>query len=74
MQGLRGREGLTQAEFAEKLGVRQNCISDMERNVRLISKGMAKKIGETFDIDYTLFLFWNGESVKDSVEIQNLII
>lgn len=56
LQGLRGREGLTQAEFAEKLGVRQNYISDMERNVRPISKAMAKKIGKTFDIDYTLFL------------------
>ena len=47
---------LLQAEFAEKLGVRQNYISDMERNVRPISKAMAKKIGKTFDIDYTLFL------------------
>lgn len=56
LRGLRYREDLTQAEFARKLGVKQHHISEMERDIRPISKAMAHKIDETFGISYKVFL------------------
>lgn len=56
LQGIRHREGLTQSELAKKLGTNQANVSNMEHGKRPIGKGMAKKIGELFDIDYRYFL------------------
>ncbi|MDR1310215.1 MAG: helix-turn-helix domain-containing protein [Deltaproteobacteria bacterium] len=50
LRGLRGREGLSQRSMAERLGIRQHHISEMEKGTRAISVDMAKKIGRTFDI------------------------
>jgi DNA-binding XRE family transcriptional regulator len=49
--------GLTQAELGQKLGkfTRQK-ISDMENNKRSISKTVAKKLGEIFDVQVDRFL------------------
>jgi transcriptional regulator with XRE-family HTH domain len=56
LRGLRGREDLTQAEFAERIGVSQNAISEMESGKRPISTKMAKRFGEVFNISYKVFL------------------
>lgn len=49
--------GLTQAELGQKLGkfTRQK-ISDMENNKRSISKAVAKKLSEIFDVQVERFL------------------
>jgi|LGOV01.1.fsa_nt_gb DNA-binding XRE family transcriptional regulator len=49
--------GLTQTELGQKLGkfTRQK-ISDMENNKRSISKAVAKKLGEIFDVPIERFL------------------
>jgi len=56
LRGLRGREGLTQSEFAARIGVSQNVISEMESGKRPISRKMAKRLGEEFDLPYKVFL------------------
>ncbi len=56
IKGLRAREGLTQKQMAEQLGLRQHHISEMEKGVRLITLEMAKRIGKTFNISYKVFL------------------
>lgn len=56
LQGLRGKEDLTQAELAARLGISQNRISDMESGKRPISVNMAKKIGKEFGIAYQVFV------------------
>ena len=56
LRGLRTREGITQKELANALGVRQHHVSEMEKGVRTISKEMAKRIGETYNISYKVFL------------------
>lgn len=56
LEGVRHREGLTQSELAKKLGTNQANVSNMEHGKRPIGKGMAKKIGKLFDIDYRHFL------------------
>ncbi len=56
MRGLRAKEDLTQKQFAEKLGVKQHHISEMENNRRPISVQMAKKIQSIFGVGYKTFL------------------
>ena len=56
LRGLRAREGLTQAQFAERLGISQTRVSEMEHGVRRISVDMAKRIAKTFHTSYKVFL------------------
>jgi DNA-binding XRE family transcriptional regulator len=56
LRGLRGKEDITQAELAARLGISQNMVSDMECGKRNISLKMAKRIGEEFKISYKCFL------------------
>jgi plasmid maintenance system antidote protein VapI len=56
LRGFRAKMEWTQQELADKLGTTQNCISDMESGKRSISKAMAVRLGEFFDIAYKVFL------------------
>lgn len=56
LRGLRVREGLTQEQFAEIIGVTQANLSSMENGKRPIGKSKAKYIAEKFDIDYRYLL------------------
>lgn len=56
LRGLRGKEELTQSEFAERIGISQHHISEMETGKRPITLDMAKRIGEAFTVSYKLFL------------------
>jgi len=56
LRGLRTREGLTQKEFAKRLGILQHHVSEMEKGTRTITVEMAKRFDKTFDIDYRVFL------------------
>ena len=56
LRGLRGKEDITQAELAARLGISQNMVSDMESGKRNISLKMATRIGEEFKISYKCFL------------------
>lgn len=56
LKGVRVRENLTQAEMANKLGVTQSDISQMESGRRAIGKIIAKRIEALFDVNYRLFL------------------
>jgi ribosome-binding protein aMBF1 (putative translation factor) len=50
LEGARLKAGMTQAELAEKLCVRQNMISDYERGKRRISRSMAERLAKALDI------------------------
>ncbi|MDL2269550.1 helix-turn-helix domain-containing protein [Desulfosarcina sp. OttesenSCG-928-A07] len=56
LRGLRGKEDLTQKEFAERIGISQHHVSEMETGKRAITLEMAKRIGETFGVPYKMFL------------------
>jgi DNA-binding XRE family transcriptional regulator len=56
LRGLRTREGITQKALAKALGIRQHHVSEMEKGSRSISREMAKRIGETYNISYKVFL------------------
>ncbi len=56
LAGSRCKEGLTQKELAEKLGVKQHHISEMEHGKRSIGKAMAHRLAKILKMDYRLFL------------------
>jgi DNA-binding XRE family transcriptional regulator len=56
LRGLRGKEDITQQELAERLGITQTMVSDLESGKRPISLKMAKRIGEAFNVPYKLFV------------------
>ena len=56
LRGARGREGMTQAELAEKLNVPQQNVSEMEKGKRPIGKAMAKRLASIFRVSYHVFL------------------
>jgi DNA-binding XRE family transcriptional regulator len=56
LRGFRGKMEWTQRELAGKLGTTQNVISGMESGKRPVSRAMALRLGEVFDISYKAFL------------------
>lgn len=56
LRGARRREGLTQRQLAELLGISQAHISEMEHGKRPIGKEMARRLAKVFQVDYRVFL------------------
>ncbi len=56
LRGLRAREGITRKELAEKLGIQQHQVADMEKGTRKIGLAMAKRIAKAYDISHQVFL------------------
>lgn len=56
LRAYRAREGLTQRELADKVGISQPHLSEMETGKRLISKEMATRIADILGIDYRALL------------------
>jgi DNA-binding XRE family transcriptional regulator len=56
LRGLRGKEELTQGEFAKRVAISQHHVSEMETGKRSITIEMAKRIGEAFNMSYKVFL------------------
>ncbi|GAH09548.1 unnamed protein product, partial [marine sediment metagenome] len=52
----RTRADLTQAKLADKVGVLQHHLSEMENNKRAIGKKMAQKIAGVLHMDYRKLL------------------
>lgn len=50
LSAARLKANLSQAELAEKLGIRQNMISDYERGKRRLTPDMAKRFAQTLKI------------------------
>jgi transcriptional regulator with XRE-family HTH domain len=56
LSGARHKEDMTQAELAQKTGIPQRHISEMENSKRTIGKSAAKKFAAALDVDYRIFL------------------
>ena len=50
LAGARLKAGLTQAQLAAKLGIRQNMISDYERGKRRLSPSMAERLAKILNL------------------------
>jgi len=56
LRGGRYREGMTQKQLADMIGIPQRHISEMENGKRPIGKEMAKRLGKALNIGYKVFL------------------
>lgn len=57
LKGARAREGVTQRQLAERMGVRQHHISEMENGRRPITPDMARRLAEALGVaSYKVFL------------------
>lgn len=50
------RAGLTQSQLAQKAGIFQHHVSEMEHNRRPVGKSMARRIATILDCDHRRFL------------------
>ena len=50
LSAARLKAGLSQSQLAEKLGIRQNMVSDYERGKRRLSSAMAKRMAKILKI------------------------
>ena len=66
LAGARLKAGLTQAQLAEELGIRQNMVSDYERGRRTYSDAMAKRLSKTLKVKEER-LKYGSEQDKSSV-------
>lgn len=56
LRGVRLRENLTQTQLAEKAGMKQSHISEMERGKRPIGKESAKKLAAILNANWRAML------------------
>ena len=56
LKGSRTKEGLRQIELAQRTGIPQRHISEMENGKRPIGKKHAKTLAAVLNMDYRLFL------------------
>lgn len=56
LRGARYKEGMSQIELADKLGIAQSDLSKMENGKRTIGKNLAKRIADILHVDYRIFL------------------
>ena len=56
LAGARHREGLTQHQLAERCGLPQRHISEMENGKRPIGKENAKRLAAALHVDYRVLL------------------
>lgn len=56
LRGMRYREGLSQIQLAEKSGVTQNEISNIENGKRTVGRKIAEKLTKVLHFDYRMLL------------------
>lgn len=55
VRGLRVKEDITQEELAKRLGIAQTRVSEIESGKRPISRNMAKKLADAFNMSSRAF-------------------
>lgn len=65
LAGARLKAGLTQVQLADKLGIRQNMVSDYERGRRTYSDAMAQRLSKTLKVKEER-LRYGSEKASDS--------
>ncbi|TVR57517.1 MAG: XRE family transcriptional regulator [Spirochaetaceae bacterium] len=50
LAGARLKAGLTQVQLAQKLGIRQNMVSDFEHGRRTYSDAMARRLSRALNV------------------------
>ena len=66
LAGARLKAGLTQAQVAEKVGVRQNMISDYERGRRRFSPAMARRLSKVLKVGEERLVYGGGQGTEEN--------
>ena len=66
LAGARYKAGLTQAQVAEKVGVRQNMISDYERGRRRFSPAMARRLSKVLKVGEERLVYGGGQGTEEN--------
>ncbi|MCF7936720.1 MAG: helix-turn-helix domain-containing protein [Synergistales bacterium] len=56
LRGARLKEGFTQRDLAESAGLSRHHISEMEHGKRPIGKDVARRLAQSLNVDYRIFL------------------
>ncbi len=72
LSGARLKANLSQAQLAEKLGIRQNMISDYERGKRRLSSSMAQRIAKTLRIKIDRITWARTKRSKTDIDMAKL--
>jgi addiction module HigA family antidote len=56
VRGFRVREDITQEELAQRLGIAQTRVSELESGKRPISRNMAKRLADVFNTSPKVFV------------------
>ena len=56
LRGARFKEGFSQKKLADKLGIPQSHISEMEHGKRPIGKKMSQRLSKVLKVSYKVFL------------------
>ena len=56
VRGLRVKEDITQEELAKRLGIAQTHVSEIESGKRPVSRNMAKRLAEAFNVSPRIFV------------------
>ena len=56
LKGARVKKGMTQKKLADRLGITQVYISQLENSRKEINKSLAKEFEKIFDLNYKVFL------------------
>jgi transcriptional regulator with XRE-family HTH domain len=65
LRAQRHKRALTQVALADKAGLRQATISDLERNVCQMDVPTAKKLAKVVRVRWTLFY---GDDLRDTAQ------
>jgi transcriptional regulator with XRE-family HTH domain len=65
LRAQRHKRALTQVALADKAGLRQATISDLERNVCQMDVPTAKKLAKVLRVRWTLFY---GDDLRDTAQ------
>jgi ribosome-binding protein aMBF1 (putative translation factor) len=61
LAGARLKAGLTQSQLADKLGIKQNMVSDYEHGRRTYSDAMAARLATALEVREELLKYGGGE-------------
>lgn len=62
LAGARLKAGMTQAQLAQKLGIRQNMVSDYEHGRRKYSDAMAKRLSKALNVKEERLKYGNEQT------------
>jgi ribosome-binding protein aMBF1 (putative translation factor) len=65
LAAARLKAGLTQSQLAEKVGIRQNMVSDFEHGRRTCSHDMARRLSQALEVREEMFQY-GGEARESS--------